>query len=153
MQLGNQASAEAPQATPLPDRPVRNAFPNAREVRLFVEIEYPEGGQPIYSKPHGLKLSQEQRIQLESLLFIHTISPDDDFYGCFAPHHFFRYFDATGKLLGEFQVCFCCEGVQESGASNIEVAKGEMLSTDYDKLKAFVRSLGERTDVQCEGPA
>ena len=130
-------------------KPYRNPFPTAREVRLFVNTDNAEG-QPIYSNPKGRVLTATQRTQLESLIAIHTIAPDDEFTMCFIPHHFFRYFDKDGKQVGEIAVCFCCAGVQQSEGSQVRVTKDEILGADFGKLQSFVASLGERTDVQCE---
>ena len=130
------------------DRPLRNPFPTAREVRLFVESGYGTD-KPIYSKPKGRLLTPAQRSEFESLIKVHTIASDEAFAACFIPHHFFRYFDKSGKLVGELQVCFCCAGVKRSEDSPIRLAEGEMLSADFGRLNAFVASLGERTDVDC----
>lgn len=146
-----QRSAGEISARPVRDQPVRNTFPTASEVRLFVNTDYDDNGEPIFSKSSGLVLSSSQRAELESLIMIHTISPDEEFAACFVPHHFFRYFDKSGKLVGEVEACFCCAGVRQTGASNIHLTESQMLSADFGKLQSFVRSLGERTDVQCEG--
>ena len=135
----------------VPDRPVENIFPTASTVRLFVNTDYAKDGTAIYSKPGGLLLNAAQRAEFESALRAHTISPDETFAACFIPHHFFRYFDANGKMIGEIEVCFCCAGVEASGASNIELSDTEDLRADYTKLETLVRSLGEPTDVQCDG--
>jgi hypothetical protein len=146
-----QASSGETSRGSAPDRPIHNAFQTASEVRLFVNTDYDQNGEPIFSKPDGLLLTGNQRAEFESFLSVHTVSPDELFAMCFIPHHFFRYFDKTGKLVGEVAVCFCCAGVEQTGASNIKFTKDEMLSADYGKLKSFVSSLGERTDVQCQG--
>ena len=132
------------------DQALRNPFPAASELRLFVNTNYDAKGAPIFSNPHGHLLNASQRAQFESLVKVHTMSPDEAVAGCFIPHHFFRYFDKAGKQVGEIQVCFCCAGVAQSDASNIHLRSNQMLSADFVKLKEFVRSLGERTDVQCE---
>lgn len=141
----HSASSQAPA-----DQPLGKPFPAASEVRLFVNTGYDDKGKPTYSRPGGHPLSASERSAFESLIKIHTISPDEAFAMCFIPHHFFRYYDKGGKMIGELQVCFCCEGVEQSGASNIRLGKNQMLSADFQRLKAFVRSLGERTDVQCD---
>ena len=140
-------------AASLPDRPVDNAFPTASEVRLFVNTDYDKDGHPIFGKPAGVPLTPTQRAELESSLVVHTISPDEMFTSCFIPHHFFRYFDKAGKLVGEVAVCFCCAGVEQTGASKLKLTEDEMLRADFRKLRSLVRSLGERTDVQCKGAA
>jgi hypothetical protein len=142
---GQNASSPAPA-----DQPLRNPFPTASDVRLFVEVDHDDDGNLIFSKPDGRSLTPSQRSTFESLINIHTISPDEMFAACFVPHHFFRYYDKGGKMIGEVQVCFCCAGVEQSGASNIHLGKDQMLSADFLRLEAFVKSLGERTDVECD---
>jgi hypothetical protein len=134
----------------VPNKPFRDPFPSASEVRLFVETGYARD-EPIYSKPKGRVLTASQRAEFESLIAVHTITPDEEFAACFIPHHFFRYFDRAGKVVGEVEVCFCCAGVQQSDGSNVSLTEDEMLVADFGKLQSFVASLGERTDVQCEG--
>ena len=138
-------------AVPAPNRPFRNPFPNAGEVRLFVESDYDAEGEPSYSKPKGRILTASQRAEFEAMIAVHTISPDEMFAACFIPHHFFRYFDTAGKQVGEVQVCFCCAGVQQSDGSNVRLTENQMLVADWGKLRSFITALGERTDVQCEG--
>ena len=128
-------------------KPVTNAFPLATEVRLFVETDVDANGKSVFSKPKGLKLSPQQRQAFEASLVVEPIP--DMVIGCFIPHHFFRYFDANGRSIGEIEVCFCCSGVLATGAANIPIGKNQRLSADYDKLEAFVRSLGEPTQGQC----
>ena len=121
-------------------------------MRLFVETDYDAKGQPIYSKPQGHVLTSSQRAKFESLIAVHTVSPDEEFAACFIPHHFFRYFDKAGKLVGEVQVCFCCAGVEQSDGSNVRLTDHQMLVADFEKLKSLVASLNEPTDVQCDRP-
>ena len=134
----------------VPNKPFSNPFPSASEVRLFVETGY-DRDEPIYSKPKGRVVTASQRAEFESLIAVHTITPDEEFAACFIPHHFFRYFDKAGRVVGEVEVCFCCAGVQQSEGSTVRLTKGEMLVADFGKLQSFIASLGERTDVQCEG--
>ncbi len=146
-----QAAVTEKVAISAPSKPFRNPFPSASDVRLFVNTDYDDKGEPIYSKPKGRILTASQRAELESLIAVYTISPDDVFTACFIPHHFFRYFDKAGNLVGEVAVCFCCTGVQQSEGSSVRLAEDQMLGADFGKLQSFVASLGERTDVQCEG--
>lgn len=131
------------------DKPFRDPYPGAAEVRLFVETR-DGGNEPAFVKPAGRVLTEEQRVEFESLIAIHTISPEDLFAACFVPHHFFRYFDGAGKLVGEIEVCFCCAGVQQSEGSKVRLSNDQMLVADFPRLESFVTSLGERTDVGCE---
>lgn len=146
-----QMAATEKVAVAVSDKPFRNPFPSASEVRLFVETDYDAKSEPIYSKPKGRVLTAGQRAEFESIIAVHTISPDEMFAACFIPHHFFRYFDRAGKLVGEIEVCFCCAGVQQSDGSNVRLTENQMLVADFGKLESYVGSLGERTDVQCDG--
>lgn len=143
--LGGLAGGVAVQTA---DKPISDPYPGAQEVRLFVETEN-EDHKRIYVRPAGRTLTEGQRAEFESTLAIHTVSPDELFAACFIPHHFFRYFDGAGKLVGEVQVCFCCAGVQSEG-SNVQLGEDQMLAADFRKLKTLVASLGERTDVYCD---
>lgn len=131
------------------NKPFRDPYPGATEVRLFIEAR--DGrGEPALVNPAGRVLTEKQRVEFESLIAIHTISPEDMFAACFIPHHFFRYFDGEGKLVGEIEVCFCCAGVQQSEGSKVRLSEGQTLLADFPRLESFVTSLGERTDVGCD---
>ena len=132
-----------------PDQPLRSPFPTASEVRLFVNTGFDEKGKPVFSNPQGHALTAAQQATFESLIKIHTIAPSDVVAFCFIPHHFFRYFDRSGRQVGEFQVCFCCGGVEESGALRVHLTEKQKLSADFGKLTKFVEALGEPTKVQC----
>jgi hypothetical protein len=129
------------------DLPVIGAFPDASEVRLFVENGQKPDGTPIYEEPMGRILNKDQRAAFEASLQIDPIP--DELAACFIPHHFFRYYDSRGKELGQIQVCFCCHGVEASKSSRIEMGPDQWLSADFTKLKQFVASLGLPTEVQC----
>jgi hypothetical protein len=141
------ASQSAPRGMPS-DLPVRNAFSQASQVRLFVNTSYDSDGMPAYSEPKGRALSGAQRKAFEATLQIDPIP--DELAACFIPHHFFRYYDSQGKEIGQISVCFCCNGAQVSGASGIAIGPDQWLSADYDKLEQFVKSLDLPTDVQCD---
>ncbi len=129
-------------------------FPEATEVRLLVDSgKHDQGGQPVYTDPEGKGLSAEQRAQLESAVWIETPIKVSEAWGdvtaCFIPHHFFEYYDASGRKIGEIQVCFCCAGVQISPDSRIKLNGPQRLTGDFKKLEALVASMGELTDIAC----
>lgn len=131
------------------ERVVSNPFPKAPELRLFVETDLDEkSGRPIFHRKDGLALTPAQRKTFEDSLRIEAAP--EEMAACFIPHHFFRYFDAKGKQIGEVSVCFCCEGVSASGSDQLETANGEILGANYADLKSLVASLGEPTDVPCD---
>lgn len=142
------SNAAASFATPFKDRRVTNPFPAATEVRLFVEVAYTKDNKPILSKRKGVLLNAAQRKAFEDSLAI-TAAPEYDMM-CFIPHHFFRYYDASGKRVGEVAVCFCCDGVAASGSKALDTPNGATLSANYQQLKKLVAGLGEPTDILCE---
>lgn len=142
------SNAATPFATPFKDRRVTNPFPQATQLRLFVEVGYTKAGKPILSKAQGIPLNATQRKVFEDSLRV-TAAPEYDVM-CFIPHHFFRYYDANGKLLGNVSVCFCCDGVAASGSKTLEPPSGATLSANYQQLKKLVAELGEPTDILCE---
>jgi hypothetical protein len=147
-QKPSSQASEQPVFVSTPDQPVRNPFPTATEVRLFVDNEY-KGDKPSFSKPNGLKLTKSQRENLESQLHVFVVDPNEPVIGCFIPHHFFRYYDNGGAQIGELEVCFCCAGVRVSGAHNIAIGPNSDLGANYLGLEKLVASLGERTDIDC----
>lgn len=141
------ASRTAPSAI-ASDLPVRGAFPDAREVRLFVETGQKSNGNPAYAEPNGRILTKAQRDTFESTLQIDPIP--DALAACFIPHHFFKYYDSQGKELGQIEVCFCCAGVRASQSSQIAIGPDQWLSADFGKLERFIASLKLPTVVQCD---
>jgi hypothetical protein len=135
-------------AKPFEDRRVTSPFPQATQLRLFVEVDYTDAGKPILSKAKGVRLNAAQRKAFENSLKI--IAAPEEESACFMPHHFFRYYDASGKQVGDVAVCFCCYGVGASGSKALEPPDGAMLSADYQSVKALVTALGEPTDVLCD---
>ena len=135
-------------------RDLLRPFPTATSVRLFVESgKYESDGRPIFTQVKGRSLTESQRAQLDAAVWIETpIKVSDDWYSmdaCFIPHHFFRYFDASGRKLGEVQVCFCCEGVAVESDKQFKLADGQRLNGDFGKLKAMISAMGEPTDIEC----
>jgi hypothetical protein len=140
---GSEQPVAQAAASPLPDKPITDPFPTAAELKLFVETEYAEDGAPIMSKPDGLRLTKEQRADFEATLLAKT--PPDEVAACFIPHHFFRYYNSAGDMIGEIQACFCCSGV----VGNVSVPAGQELAVDYGKLERLIESLGEPVNVLC----
>ena len=130
-------------------RKVKDPFPNASEVRLFVAGDYQKGsGKPIFSKKNGTILSDVDRLRLEEAL--RFVAMPEEMIACFIPHHFFRYFDDKGRQVGEVEVCFCCDGVAASGSNKLEPKPGVILDADMKALETLVLDLGEPTQVHCE---
>lgn len=131
---------------------VSDPFPDATEVRLFVESGERRKGQAVFTKSDGQALTQEQRKVLEEAISIKKIEEDQSFAACFIPSHFFRYFDAKGKQIGEISVCFCCADISiiaDNPSSNLEIDEDHYLDFDYPGLTKLVQSMGEPTDIEC----
>lgn len=127
---------------------VKNPFPGAREVRLFVGKGYGPDGMQIFSKPGGRLLTADALADFEGALRVEKAP--EAMAACFIPHHFFRYYDARGKQIGEISICFCCSGVRASEGAKISVGSNQILTADYKKLEALVLRLGEPTEVLCD---
>jgi hypothetical protein len=128
-------------------RSIGNPFPDATEVRLFVNDGYDDEGSPTMSAPAGRPLSRSQRKAFEAAVRIEPAPDAVD--ACFIPHHFFRYFDKQGRQIGEIEVCFCCDGVSVSEGASVSPGPNEWFAADYTALRKLVQSMGERTDIEC----
>jgi hypothetical protein len=102
----------------------------------------------VFIEPKGRLLTKDQRTTFEATLKVEPIP--DVLAACFIPHHFFTYYDAKGRKLGQISICFCCSGTGVEGPSGIKMRKDQWLSADYDKVKEFVGSLNLPTNVQCQ---
>jgi hypothetical protein len=129
-------------------RQVSDPYPDASEVRLFVHTGYDDNGEPILASAEGRRLTHAQRNAFERALRIEPAPEFED--ACFIPHHFFQYFDANGRKIGEVAVCFCCAGVSDDPRIEVSLAPGETLGADYAALEELVQAMGERTDVECD---
>ena len=146
-----------------------NPFPQATSVRLFMTTgrfeEHPTGKRMTFEPVAGHPLTVAQREELEGAVrpYVVVERPPVDpnaaiatGAACFVPHHFFRYFDAKGRKLGEVAVCFCCEGVEVLPSTGRRDGgywgNDGGADVDYARLKALVRSLGYRTDIHCDEP-
>ena len=130
-------------------------FPEAASVRLFVE-EGANGKTVEVGKPNGLLLNAQQRLQYEKTLEVWTavqLSSDSDFdvrTMCFLPHHFFRYYDRTGRKIGEVAVCFCCHKVEMTPKGRLPLAKNQKFVFHPEKLEPLLKSWGQPTQVGCD---
>jgi hypothetical protein len=127
---------------------IHNPFPGAVKVRLFVEKGYDPDGVPVFNKRDGRLLNAKDLADFEGALRIEKMP--EMMAACFVPHHFFRYYDESGKQVGEISVCFCCAGVEASEGAKISIGSDQILSADYSMIKALVLRLGEPTDVLCD---
>ena len=127
-------------------------YPNATSVRLFVNAEgLSESGEWQISDTKGRLLSLNERKQFEKNIKLYRPKPDEEQLAtaCFFPHHFFRYYDQSGKFVGEIAVCFCCAQAQAS-PEFADVADDRWIEYDFPGLYRFVEGLGLPTEVNCE---
>ena len=120
------------------------AFPEATYVQLY------------YSKnlsgnlTAGPRLNAAQISMLKKSVYIRQPDPDESFPACFIPHHFFRFFNASGQQISEVQVCFCCGGFYVSGAGKLNVEDYEIFDGKLGRIEGLVRELGVATDINCD---
>lgn len=129
-------------------------WPEATEVRMFVQDQpLSDDGQYGMSRPQGVALSDRQRGDLASAMSKverrGAIERDEALQAaCFIPHHFFRYFDASGKQIGEIAVCYCCGNAEATPALVNDVARTSF-EADLDKIDDIIVELGFPVDVNC----
>lgn len=119
-------------------------FIEAKRVDLIVSATPPDGSGPV-TETRQRTLSAEDRRDYEALLFTRPVPDRGELAACFVPHHFFRYFDARGRQVGEISICFCCDGAASSG----NIPAGRELGADYGALEKLLRKWGVSTDVNC----
>lgn len=130
--------------------PVASVYPDATSVRMFVRSDEPIGDPPSYEgrwlNPEGgyrLTAAQVQRLRAT----IHAEPIPVALTACFVPHHFFRFYDGTGRQVGELAVCFCCAGVRAD--PGLRLKGDQQLTGDYEALEKLVVELGSSTKVDC----
>ena len=135
-------------------------YPEAVSVRLFVENDQPEGDPQygVFVEPEGRVLTSAQRTEFEGSLS-KASTRNRAVAACFIPHHFLRYYDASGKQVGEIAVCFCCSGAvaipelfKHEGGGFLHPYDNH-LAYDRARLKALIESLGLPSDVWCRESA
>src|SRR5689334_1666272 len=93
-------------------------YPEATVVKLAVDnTEFDRRSGQVIEHPETIRvLTSDQRATFETALHrIRTVGFPPRYTGgaaCFVPHHFFRYYSASGQRVGEIAVCFCCAGVK-----------------------------------------
>jgi hypothetical protein len=130
-------------------------YPNAVAVRLTIENDHAWVGKTLVERSHPARtLSSAERQAFEHALhrvrllgFPPRESGADA--ACFVPHHFFRYYDARGRQIGQVAVCFCCLGAKAQPRLPFETGESDTLRVDLPAVKTLVQRLGLRTDVAC----
>lgn len=123
------------------EAPPAALYPGTASAQLFVRND-----EQRRMDPAG-KLSDDQLKRLRDA--IRPFSEADLGPACFVPHHFFRMYDAAGKMIGEISVCFCCGGVHAS--PKLPISDYVDVGADYKALKALVLELGSTPNLNC-GP-
>lgn len=126
-------------------------WPEAATVRLFVEdIPFDKPGRPDHgmSNPAGVVLTKTQQSLVSNAVTRKTYTDYPAVAACFIPHHFFRFYDARGRQLGELQVCYCCGGIRLNGSPH-GLANKQVWGFDYDGVKEMMAKMGISSEVQC----
>jgi hypothetical protein len=126
-------------------------YPNATSVNLLIHDLQPDhgsGGRS--SNPLGTILTKVQRAEFDQSVRKITLLNDGSVaaVACFDPHHFFRYYDATGQKIGEISVCFCCGNSRFDPVLRKRADK-QWIDVDIDMAERFVKKLGLPTDMHC----
>jgi hypothetical protein len=126
-------------------------WPEAASVRLFVEdIPFDEIGPNGngMTNPAGTILTKAQQVLVTNAVRRETYSDYPAMAGCFVPHHFFRFYDARGRQLGELEVCYCCGGIQLNSSPH-DLADRQLWGFDYDGVAKMMAEMGISSKVQC----
>ena len=134
-----------------------HAYADAARVTLTIDntevdrtghiIEHPETVRVLSATE---KATFERTLQRVRLVGFPPRPDDSTGPACFVPHHFFRYYSAAGRQVGEIAVCFCCSGSDANPSSPDANARAGTFYVDIGEAKAFVRGLGLRTDMMCD---
>ncbi|UTP40469.1 hypothetical protein M9M90_04615 [Phenylobacterium sp. LH3H17] len=133
-------------------------YPEATEVRLHVDNDSYDKDSNRIERPETVRvLSVAERAQFErALQRVRVVGLAPPGYNaplgpaCFVPHHFFKYYDAAGKQVGEILVCFCCLQAQAQPAMAYEDGHRQWLSVHVGKVRDLVKQMGLPTQQQCE---
>lgn len=147
--------AQAPSDELITETKSIEVYPHAKSVRLFIE-DRPLNDDGFFGMGNvdGVELTSEQRMMFEKAIFRQIIvqrpESGEGAYeeACFIPHHFFRYFNELGEMVGEIEICFCCDGGLASPAL-IEPADDQWVEYDIATIKKLVQSMDLPTDVNC----
>lgn len=129
-------------------------YPNAAYIEVYTDPEPTLDKNYKYKIPANppvppVRLTAEQRVQFEAAFQKVTVIQGDpvrELAECYEPHHFFVYRDATGKKIGEINICLCCHN---AGALPIKQSEKTWVEEDWNALRALVESLGLSTQDLC----
>ena len=125
-------------------------WPQASSVRLFVEAD--DRSDSASRNPSSRLLNLAERTAVESHLSVDVYTGGTPIAAaCFVPHHFLRYYDATGKMVGEISICFCCSGVETAPDLLAKLPRNATYqSINFDGLQALFEKMGVPTKVLCD---
>ena len=125
----------------------------ATRVNLLIKNSLLNGPE-VSTNPKGVDLTTAERQEFEqSIKKSVTVRqagkdyPSGSDAACFIPHHFFRYYDAKGRKIGEVEICFCCTGGVASPSLTTRNDEHEVF--DVERIKALVKKMKLPTDVSC----
>jgi hypothetical protein len=130
-------------------------WPEANEVRLVVaDLSFEEQAKTgaWTSRPEGVVLTPRQRAIVDESVHLYRMTKKEAdhraYAGCFIPHHFFRYFDKSGRQIGELQICYCCQGIAMEPALRPSDIYDEW-QFDFPKVERMLHEMGVSTDINC----
>jgi hypothetical protein len=130
-------------------------YPDAVRVNLRVNDLLPdrETHDGNSTNPSGRNLTNAERAELENavsrIILVKDGTDDRGMNACFEPHHFFRFYDAQDRQIGEIAVCFCCWNTREN-PEVIKATSNQWSEIDIEKLEKLVQKMGLPTEVNCQ---
>lgn len=130
-------------------------YPDAKSVVLYVSADPrpDKSGRFIISHTKGIRLTADQRKLFESAFYrANLVSGTDqrEIAACFQPHHFFTYYDAAGRQIGEVQVCFCCNQMAMFPDMTPESTSTSWNGQDWKVLSELLASMKVSADFHCD---
>jgi hypothetical protein len=145
----HRAQWEAYERAKARDTRALSLFPEAAEVRLFVNedvISFDENGEPSEGTfpEEGIVLTSAEVEKLRAA--VRDVPAPPEVAACCVPRHAFVFFDAQGVRLGALDVCFECicanlwDGARLSERRNVR-----WIEWDEPTIAEIVRAHGQRT--------
>ncbi len=146
-------SPEEVQGKPVITKTALRLYPEATSVVLYVSAKpkTDSSGNFIIGQTKGIQLTPEQRKRFEASFYqAHLVSGPDqqEASACFFPHHFFKYYDASGQQVGQVAICFCCLGASMNPVAGKFTAT-DWVDQDWEALRSLMTSMKVPTDFEC----
>ena len=130
-------------------------WPDASEVRLIVaDLSFEDQAKrgAWTSRPEGVVLTSQQRAIVDKSVHLYRMTKKEAdnraYVDCFIPHHFFRYYDKSGRQIGELQICYCCQGNAMEPALRPTDIYDEW-QFDFPRVEKMLHEMGVSTDINC----